>query len=120
MSADKPMISIDGEWLLTRIQRIEGLLDEIRSEAARGAYTQPTPEGIDLEAINWLVKGSEPFTPGDTWGWAFAYDQNNHILVETRELVKIIERDGKAIIDGYVIKLGGRDGNLLNRQKVKR
>lgn len=120
MSTDKPMVSIDGEWLLKRIQQIEFILDNIRTKAATGSFVQQAPEGIDLDAIDWKGPNKKPFHPGDTWGWAFAYDEGGGLKPETEALVIIIERDGKATIDGYTIKLGGRNNTLLNRQKVKR
>lgn len=117
---DKPMISIDGEWLLERIQDLEIIINEIRSIASRGTFVQQTPEGIDLDAIDWKVKDSKPFTAGDPWGWAFAYDQEGDTLNSTRELVNLLKSDLKVTIDGYVIKLSGRGGKLLSRNKVKR
>ena len=112
-------VTMDGEELLARIQQIEYILDEIRSAAADGVFTTPVTAGIDLTQINWLKKGSLPADPGDPWAWAFAYDEDSDILPETDALVSVIERDGKALIDGYEITLSGRDNNLLSRKKAK-
>ena len=115
----KPMVTMDGEWLLAQVQQIEYILDGIRSVAADGVFTTPEAAGIDLTQIEWKLRGSEPASAGDPWAWAFAYNQDGETLLVTDALVKTIEQHGKALIDGYEITLGGRDENLLNRKKLK-
>ena len=141
MSGAKSTVTLDGEWLLARIQQLEYILDEIRAKAADGAFVKPA-EGspfvtdnrsrtqysvakskqapsINVMDIPWLKKGSEPASPYDPWAWAFAYDFDGNVFPETEELLEAIKRDGKVRVDGYEISLGGRDKNLLNRKKLK-
>ena len=141
MTGAKSTVTLDGEWLLARIQQIEYILDEIRARAADGAFVKPEADSsfitdnrgraqsrgarprrapsINVMDIPWLKKGSEPASPYDPWAWAFAYDFDGDVFPETEELLEAIKRDGKVQVDGYEISLGGRDKNLLNRKKLK-
>jgi len=112
-------IRLDGEWFLKRIEAIEGELNAIRREAAMGAAPSSTVTGIDLDQIEWKLRGSEPADPDDPWAWAFAYDQDGAVLDETQALVKVLKRDGKALIDEYELTLSGKDKTLLSRKKLK-
>ena len=112
-----PEIRLDGEKLLRCIEAIEAQLNQIRHMAGQGTASPFNLTGIDLTKIDWLKKGSEPASAGDSWAWAFAYEQDGTYKPESKALVQAIEQYGKVEMDGYVMTLGGRDGNLLNRKK---
>lgn len=113
-------IRLDGDKLLRCITRIERELNEIRREAALGAAASPSVQGIDLTKIEWKGKGSEPASAGDSWAWAFGYNEDGSYKPESAALVAAIEMAGKVVADGYVMTLSGRDKRLLNRKKLKR
>ena len=120
MTGAKSTVTLDGDWLLARIQQLEYILDEIRAKAADGAFAKPGAPEVDLRGITWKLKDSELAGPNDPWAWAFAYDQDGSVLPEASALLEAIKRDGKVLVGGYEISLGGRDKNLLNRKRVKK
>jgi len=76
-------------------------------------------EGFDINAVNWKTKNSDPAGPDTPWAWAFGTDVEGHILPETAELVQACRQYGEVLVGSYLIKIGGRNGNLLNRRRVK-
>ncbi|MBA7694441.1 hypothetical protein ES703_103051 [subsurface metagenome] len=118
MSAKRPTVEIDGEFLLNRVEAIERCCIDIRKGIAQGVFQPASPAGINIRAIEWRTKGSEDARDDDPWAWAFGYNQDGSFVDEARQLVQEIQRTGKVEIDGYEITLGGRDKKLLNRTKL--
>lgn len=116
--SDRQRVTVDGEWLLNRLEAVERAINDIRGAIAKNVGQPSSPAGINLNLIDWKKKGSEPARPEDPWAWAFAYDQDGPLRDETRQLVQEIERYGKVEVSGYEITLGGRDKRLLNRKKL--
>lgn len=75
-------------------------------------------EAFDINAVNWKTKNSDPAGPDMPWSWAFSTDVEGHVLPETAELVQACKRYGEVRVGSYIVKLGGRDGNLLNRRRA--
>jgi len=140
MSGDKSTVTLDGEWLLARIQEIEYILDRIRAEAADGAFAKgprqdrdkprartrdgtpvfPSPRAgtINTSGIEWKLKGSEPADFNAPWAWVFAYDKDGYVLPETEAIVNELMHTEKVQVGDYEITLSGRDKNLLSRKKI--
>ena len=112
-------VRLDGEKLLKHIETIEDTCMEIRSLIETEYPGPKSAQGIDLTKIEWKGKGSVPASAGDSWAWAFGYDQDGEYLPESRAIVMAIEAAGKVVIDGYEMTLSGRDKRLLSRNKVK-
>jgi len=93
--------------------------NSILQEVARMLGIEPdTAEpDIDLNGIDWRTRDGEPASPKDEWAWAFAYTREGEIKPETNELVEAIKRHGSVKVDDFEVKLGGRDGTLLNRRR---
>jgi len=133
MSKPGEMVTINAEWLIARLEALEATIQQIRVEASQGVLKQPSPftrveprppsatsaHGINLNLIEWKIKGSAPATEHSPWAWAFVNDVEGNIRDETRQLVQEIERYGKVTVDGFEITRSGRDGNLLSRKKIK-
>jgi len=111
-------VTVDAEWLLGRLEAIDHILVDIRRQAAGGLGRPGSPAGLNIHAITWKKKGSEPAYETDSWAWAFAYQEDGFLKDETRQLVEEINRYGKVEVDGYVITLSGRDKTLLSRKKL--
>jgi hypothetical protein len=75
---------------------------------------------IDIRGVEWKTKDRQPAEPSDGWAWAFGYNKDGTIRRETNQLVQAVLQYGTVRIGQYEINLGGRDGNLLNRRKVKK
>ncbi len=140
MSEAKATVTLDGEWLLARIQQIEYILDEIRVKAADEAFAKgprqdrdtprprtkdgtpisPSPRAgtINTSGIEWKLKGSEPADFNAPWAWAFAYDEDGYIRPETEAIVNELMHVEKVQVGDYEITLSGRDKNLLSRKKI--
>ena len=136
-----PTVTIDGEWLLARIQQIEYIIDDVRAACASGAFmvgadqTKPsskrrTQDGIpvsprttnalfDISEIEWKTKGSEPARVDDSWAWAFAYDRDGIVLPETQAILTELLHKDKVQVGIYEITLSGQDKKLLSRKIPK-
>ncbi len=119
MSDRKQTVTIDTEYLLNRLETLERIINDIRAVARAGVGRPASPTGINIHALEWKTKGSQPARDDDAWAWAFAYDQDGVLMDAARQLVDELERYGKVEVDGYEITLSGRDKNLLSRKKLK-
>lgn len=111
--------SPDGTSLQRIAEAVEGILD-FKRDFARDpeAWRKRSKEGseessIDIWGIKWLQRDRQEAPENPKWGWAFAYDRNGDYIPESRELVKYLEEYGEYHSNGYVVKLGGNDGKLL-------
>lgn len=118
MSAKRPTVEVDGEFFLNRVEAIERCCADLRKAVAQGVFQPASPAGINIHAIKWRTKGNQPARDDDPWSWAFSKSPEGRPLDESRQLVEEIERYGKVEVNGYVITLGGRDKDLLNRSKI--
>lgn len=118
MSAKRPTVEVDGEFMLNRLEAIERSCSDIRKAIAQGVFQPASPAGINTRAIDWRTKGNEAARDDDPWSWAFGYTETGQLRDETRQLIAEIERYGKVEVNGYEITLGGRDKRLLNRKKL--
>jgi len=118
VSTKRPTVEVDGEFLLNRLESIERSCTDIRKAIAQGVFQPASPAGININAIDWKTKSSEPAREDDPWAWAFSREQEGHVLDAARQILQEIERYGKVEVSGYEITIGGRDKNLLNRKKL--
>ena len=118
MSAKRPTVEVDGEFLLNRLESIERSCSDIRKAVAQGVFQPASPAGINLHAINWRTKDNHTADEDEPWAWAHAYHREGGLRDEARQLVQEIERYDKVEVKGYMITLGGRDKKLLNRTKI--
>lgn len=119
MSGQGRTVTIDAEWLLNRIESIERGIADIRKAAAEGVHRAASPSGINIHALEWKTKGSQPARDDDAWAWAFAYNYEGGLLPAAEQLIQEIERYGKVEVSGFEITLSGRDKKLLSRKKLK-
>ena len=136
VSGDK--IVVDADELLRRIDLVRGLLDELSIFLVRGLTTEPPAPtrqrktekasegqpfelaGFNINAVDWKTKDSGPAGPNEGWSWAFSTDVEGYVLPETAELVQACRQYGEVQVGPYLIKIGGRDNNLLNRRRGKK
>jgi len=147
-TSDGGRVVVDADELLERIDAVRGSLDELSSFLAKGLTTEtsrperrarapPTQEwrkkaektsteqpfelrGFDVNRLKWKAKGGELVGPDSGWAWAFSMDRDGFVLDEARPLVEAIERYGPEVVVGdYILKMSGRDGNLLSRRRLK-
>lgn len=138
---DSGTINIDADRYLELLDKLQGLEAELRKLGhtgfnASGTTTPPPRQSrkdskdeslamsldLDISGIEWKrsnKQGGGAAEPNDGWAWAFAYTQDGGIRREAAQLVAALEQYGKIIIDGFEITLAGRNGNLLNRKKVR-
>ena len=109
----------DAEAVIKWLNDGDAWIKKGRALLAAGFSTKPTEATIDLSKIGWKVKGGVAASSSDPWAWAFAYNQDDTMKPETSELVEAIKQHGSIQVSGFEIKLGGRDGNLLNRRKLE-
>lgn len=135
---DGGQVVVDADELLKRVDKIRGSIDELSTFLAKGMTTEPpTPtrqrkaqkaaegppfelRGFDIDAVDWKTKDSSPAGPNEVWAWSFATDQEGFIHEEVADLFNACNQYGEVRVGSYLIKIGGRDGNLLNRKKVKK
>lgn len=134
-------VTFDAEEYLVLLDELADLEKRLRSLGQKGFNTSgqtprpPSPAkkkrdeseamrlDLDISGIEWKRSnkaGGGAAGPGDGWAWAFSETQDGGIIREAAQLVAALEQYGRVIVDGFEISLGGRDGNLLNRKKVKR
>lgn len=131
-------VVVDADELLKRIDKVRGSLDELSSFLARGLTTEPPAptrqrkaekalegqpfelRGFDIDAVDWKTKDSSPAGRNEGWSWAFSTDVEGEVLPETSELVQACEQYGEIQVGPFLIKIGGRDNNLLNRRTLKK
>jgi len=95
--------------------------NSIIQEVARTLGIEPGPmePDINIDGIDWRTREGQPATAEDDWAWAFAYTREGELRPEARGLVEAIRRHGSVKAGGFQVKLGGRDGRLLNRRRIK-
>ena len=131
-------IVVDADELLKLVDKARGSFDELSGFLARGLTTktqalarqqkaekaskgQPFElRGFDIDAVDWKTKDSSPAGRNEGWAWAFSTDVEGEVLPETSELVQACEQYGEVQVGPYLIKIGGRDQNLLNRRTLKK
>jgi len=124
------------------INEIIRLLDEhdkihkqIRNRLARAAFkdlgepeSEPEPHGMkvrltesDIEAmgIPWFVKGMQPAPSDAAFAFTFATERDGTPKPEVQPLVDELNQYGKITVGPYEYRLGGRDKNLISRNKAK-
>ena len=90
-------------------------------KAEKTSQVQPFElRGFDIDAVDWKTKDSSPTGRNEGWAWAFSTDVEGYVLPETSELVQACEQYGEVLVGPYLIKIGGRDKNLLNRRTLKK
>lgn len=118
MSDRKQTVTIDAEWLINRLNALDRTIADLRKAAAEGVHRTASPSGINIHALGWKNKYSDPAHDDNAWAWAFSRDREGQVLDAARQLLQEIERYGKVEVDGYEITLGGKDKTLLNRKKL--
>lgn len=129
-------IVVDADELLKLVDKARGSFDELSSFLARGLTTktqalarqrkaekaskgQPFElRGFDIGAVDWKKKDRSPAGPNEVWAWGFATDREGFILNEVEDLFNACKQYGEVRVGSYLIKIGGRDKNLLNRKKL--
>lgn len=131
-------IVVDADKLLAKMDKVREALDDLsgfladhvtpgpsaptlRRTAEKESKGRPFElEGFDIGRIDWKTKDSYPAGRGEAWCWAFTTDVDGYTLPEVVELVQACKQYGEVQVGPYLIKIGGRDGNLLNRRKLKK
>lgn len=106
------------ELLISYLNNVDEALDHIRSLLA-DTSGQMSPDLLNVDGIEWLVKGGKPAPPDAGFSYAFAYTMEGELKDDTLALVQTIQRDGEVKAGDFVYRLGGRDKKLLNRVKVR-
>lgn len=78
------------------------------------------PDQFDLDAIKWLDKNRDPAPMQTQWAWAYAFDTKGEIHPECEALYNEVQRYGEVHTQGFIISLGGRDKQLLNKRIPKK
>lgn len=119
------LASLDESVLYRIAKALEGVL-EFKKEFARDPEAwrkqgrQDVDSGIDIWGVKWLQRNRGEAPENPMWGWAFAYDRDGGYLPESWELVRYLEEHGEYHQDGYVVKLGGSKGRLLQLSRGNR
>ena len=90
------------------------------TSAKKGA---PTEIDIDVADVDWRIKGNEPARDSDGFAYAFVFTNRDQTEVRdsVRELVELCNQYGTIkTADGFLVKLGGTNNSLLNRNIPKR
>jgi len=111
-------VTIDADWLINRLDALDRAVADIRKVAAEGVHRAASPAGINIHALEWKTKDSQPARDDDAWAWAFSRNQEGYVLDAAKQLVQELERYGKVQVDGYEITFSGRDNQLLSRKKL--
>jgi len=137
-------VTLDADEYLKLLDELAELEQRLRSlgstgfnGSGRGKTTRPDPtrqrkaekasegrpfelRGFNIDAMDWKKKDSSPAGRHEGWAWAFSMDMEGDVLPETSELVQACEQYGEVQVGPYLIKIGGRDRNLLNRRTLKK
>jgi len=139
MSEKGGTVTVDAEEylkLLDELTDMEKRLRALGSQGFRGApgdRRDPRPASnpnekaepamvvdLDISGIHWKTKDSQPAGLDVPWCWAFSETKDGGVIRETMQLLQALDQYGKVRIGEYEISLGGRDGNLLNRRRLKK
>ena len=103
--------------------------DKLAKAALKETHKDSEPYGYkirltqaDIAAmdIEWYQKGMKPAPDGTAFCFAFATDREGYIRPELQPLVDELNRHDKITIGLFEYKLGGRDNNLISRNKTKK
>lgn len=103
--------------------KVDGMTTKPSSPASREKEEEAMEIDLDISGIEWKLSnrdGGGLAGPEAGWSWAFSTTRDGGVRRECMALVQAIELYGTVRIDQYEIGLGGRNGNLLNRTKVKK
>jgi len=109
---------------------------QIRNRLARAAFKElhgepepkPEPYGYkvrltqaDIQQMNipWFVKGMQPAETGAAFAFTFATEKDGTPKPEIQPLVDELKLYKKITVGPYEYRLGGRDKNLISRNKAK-
>ena len=127
-------LTIEPEKLAQALQDINIAVDSLRriitechaQSIGSGEKSAEENGSIDLTRIwwNWAdpdTQSKRTATNEDDWGYAFINDTNGNIRLEVKTLLEAIHqsKQGKIVVDGWVIDISGPRGNLLRRQRKK-
>jgi len=87
---------------------------------ARGSA--PFSADIDVADIDWRIKGNKDARDSDPFAYAFVYTNREQDTMRDSvvEVVQLCEQHGTIkTVDGFLVKLGGTDNSLLNRNIPK-
>lgn len=136
-------MSVYATYTQAEIDEILQLFDQhdavsrkIRDRLARAAFkelhSEPEPEpevyGLkvrltqaDIDAMNlpWFVKGMQPAEKGAAFAFTFATERDGTPKPEIQPLVDELKQYSKIVVGPYEYRLGGRDNNLISRNKAK-
>jgi len=135
-------MSIYATYTQDEINEILRLLDQhdkihtqIRDRLAKAAFKdlggpepEPEPHGykirltqadIDAMKLTWYVKGMNPAPKDAPFSFSFATEKDGAPKPELQPLVDELKQYNKITVEGYEYRLGGRDGNLVSRNKAK-
>ena len=99
-------------------EHLHTILTHLGATHQDNTYTIPHPTP-HIWTINWKTRDKQPIPEDPEWAWAYAYNPDNTLIPEHRELVEYLQQNGKLDKKGYTITLGGRDKRLLQLRKNK-
>ena len=85
--------------------------------------SEPMEVDIDVEGIEWKIKGGKDARDTDPFAYAFVYTSRDQTDVRdaVKEIYSLCKQYGSIqTADGFVLKLGGTNDSLLNRSIPKR
>jgi len=130
-------VVVDADELLKWLDKVRGAVEGLSFFLSTGMTTRPpSPErqrelekdskgqpamvvDLDISGIEWQTRYKQPAGPDAPWCWAFGYNNDGTVRRETNQLVQGVLQYGVVKIGQYEVSLGGRDGNLLNRRRIK-
>jgi hypothetical protein len=83
----------------------------------------PVEVDADTADLAWKIKGNSEARDSDPFAYAFVYTNREQTEVRSnvRELLELCEEHGTILTtDGFLVKLGGTNNSLLNRNIPKR
>lgn len=112
-----PLINILTDVTREELKKVESYIIQRVAEELDIAPKMVSGE-INLSDLKWKTRGSTLAKNEDDWAWAFAYTRDGAVRPEARRLIEAVKRHGSVRVGCFEIKLGGRDGRLLNRTKI--
>ena len=113
-------MSLSNDEIQFMINLLKQVLELLQSEIKPSKQkTNENKSKFNLDAINWLDTNRAPASANAPWAWAFVFNRDGDIHPEIEPIYEEVCRYGELEIDEWVISLGGREDQLLNKRKKK-
>jgi len=113
-------MSLSNDEIQSMINLLNQILELLQSQIKPSKQkTKENKSKFNLDAINWLDKDKAPAHVYAPWAWTFVFNRDGDIHPEIEPIYDEVCRYGELEIDEWVISLGGREDQLLNKRKKK-